>query len=273
MKVTTTLQRFFFMCLMSVNVLWLQAQVAESIPTGHAHNDYAQKKRVPLVDALKKGFVSIEVDVYAYGKNDLKVAHLPFFLASKRNLEQLYFKPLDIWFRNYKKVFRDSTQELILMVDVKSRPDVTYQRLKKLCLKYKTVLSYYDAKEDSIHQKSVRIVVSGKRPVNLILEDSISYLFLDGRLHDMKNAKISPKLVPRVSMSYPFKWKGKGEIPVEELVQLQKYVQDIHAYGAKVRFWGMPENEELWTRFLQEGVDWMNIDNLGRYQDYLEKTD
>ncbi|MCH2044295.1 MAG: hypothetical protein MK212_09120 [Saprospiraceae bacterium] len=255
-----------------MNFLCIQAQVTKSVSTGHAHNDYAQKRRIPLVDALKKGFVSIEVDVYAYGKNDLKVAHLPFFLASKRNLEQLYFKPLEIWLRNYQKIFQDSTQELILMVDVKSRPDVTYQRLKKLCLKYKTMLSYYDAKEDSVYQKSIRIVVSGKRPVNLILQDSISYLFLDGRLQDMKNAEISPKLVPRVSMSYPFRWKGKGEIPAEELVQLRQYVQEIHTYGAKVRFWAMPENEELWTLFLQEGVDWMNIDDLDRYRQYLEKT-
>lgn len=69
------------------------AEVVPVVPLrrAHAHNDYEHKR--PLLDALDRGFCSVEADVFL-NNGKLLVAHLPFFLRAERTLEALYLDPL-----------------------------------------------------------------------------------------------------------------------------------------------------------------------------------
>lgn len=86
----------------------------------HAHNDYLHKR--PLIDALSKGYTSVEADVYLVG-NDLLVAHDPQAVTPERTLESLYLDPLEQ--RVVAKggaVYPGSDEYLTLLVDIKSDP-------------------------------------------------------------------------------------------------------------------------------------------------------
>ncbi|MCP4442454.1 MAG: hypothetical protein GY810_26400 [Aureispira sp.] len=73
-----------------------------------------------------------------------------------------------------------------------------------------------------------------------------------------------------MSASYgsQFKWRGKGNIPIEQLKKLKGIVQRAHADNRRVRFWAMPNNEKVWQTFLDAGVDWMNVDDIKKFKKF-----
>src|SRR5207237_5482180 len=57
----------------------------------HAHNDYQHRR--PLLDALDRGFCSVEADIFLV-EGELLVGHTRFDLRRGRTLEKLYMRPL-----------------------------------------------------------------------------------------------------------------------------------------------------------------------------------
>ncbi|WMX16475.1 hypothetical protein [Aureispira sp. CCB-E] len=250
-------------------------QVAKALPNGHAHNDY-EKKWPAFKTALSKGFVSLEIDVFPY-KNQLKVAHIDFFLNVAPELEALYFKPLEEWLSKKGKLFEDSTQRLIFMIDIKRSSSKSYALLRTLCMRYKHLITHYYPDKDSVSYGVLDILLSGNKPYEQVLRDSVRYMLIDGGLEDINDSIRTAAIAPRVSGRYAsvFSWRGKGEMPHKELTRLRKIVATAHADNRKVRFWGMPNKPVVWKLLLDEGVDWMNVDALEAYrlfyQEYQQK--
>lgn len=250
-------------------------QVTSALPNGHAHNDY-EKAWPALTTALSKGFVSIEIDVFPY-QNTLKVAHIGFLLGTAPDIETLYFKPLEAWLAQHQKLFVDSKQQLTFMIDIKQDAPTAYALLRKLCERYKHLIQHTYPKQDSVSPGVLNILLSGNKPYKQVLNDSVRYMLIDGGLGEVNDSIRTADIAPRVSARYGslFTWKGKGEMPVNELVRLQKIVATAHADHRTVRFWGMPNKPVVWKLLLDEGVDWMNVDDLEGYrvfyQDYQLK--
>lgn len=258
--------KIFFIIFYIFGVSTLSAQLATSIPSGHAHNDY-EKARTPLIEALKTGFVSIEIDIFPY-KGNLKVAHVPLFLDSAKGLEELYFKPLENWISSHGQVFKNKNQTLIFMLDIKRQSSVAYEQLRTLCQKYEHLLTIHYP--DSVQKGVLQIILSGKKPYELVQNDSVRYMLIDGSLNTIGHSIYNANIAPRVSASYgsQFKWRGKGTMPAKQLEKLHTLVKKAHADGRRIRFWAMPNNEKVWRTFLDAGVDWMNVDKLSKFKKF-----
>lgn len=234
------------------------------IPCGHAHNDYAQGRR-PLYAAVEAGMRSIEIDVYPR-RGKLKVAHLPFFLAGKPDIEELYIRPL----ASDTLLLRNRTQPLILMVDIKRQPEEAHRLLLEIAQRYPQLWQVYGANGDTLQRGRVELLLSGSKPWTAAAGDTARYMRLDAGLGQLGSSDFKADLAPRISMRYPFRWRGKGEMPEEERAQLRAWIEQAHADGRQLRFWAMPQNETVWDFFWKSGVDWLNIDDIQRFKQWWE---
>ena len=77
-------------------------------------------------------------------------------------------------------------------------------------------------------------------------------------------------LMSRASTNYRnyFKWYGEGVIPASEEQKLKELIQKGHDAGRKVRFWGCPNKTEVWEKLLDEGADWINVDDLKGFNEF-----
>ena len=232
------------------------------IANAHAHNDYNHDR--PLFEALENGFMSIEVDVHSYNGKAV-VAHDPDDLGSKPTIDELYFAPLDLLIKqNGGNVYPDVKEQLMLMIDLKEDKDELLKILEDVFVEYDHLIqSSLDPREQ---WKPIKVVISGDPPLKKILYDPTGYFYMDGRVHHL-DERISDYVMPRISMSYRdnFSWRPDGDLPQEELDKLRDIIKRVHARGKKFRLWGHPETEAFWDLLRREGVDWINVDNLTRF--------
>lgn len=102
----------------------------------YAHNDYEHPN--PLFDALNLGFAFIEVDIHLL-QDSLYVSHLrPLFPNHEKTLSKLYLEPLfKLQKLNNGSIYPNTERPLVLMVDIKTEAEATYQKLKNVLLPYK----------------------------------------------------------------------------------------------------------------------------------------
>lgn len=236
-----------------------------TLPNGHSHNDYTREN--PLFDALKYGFTSIEVDVYWY-EGRMVVTHDDKLLDEKPTLQELYLNPLSsIIQNNGGTVFKDDETQLVLMIDLKSEKVSTYQALKAIFMDYTDIIERY--KKDQKIYGPVLVLLSGGPPIDLIEKEEERYFYVDGSVEQW-SLNYPVTLMPRASTNYRsfFKWYGKGEMPAEEEQQLKELIKKAHDAGRKVRFWGCPNTIEVWEKLLNEGADWINVDDLKGFNEF-----
>ncbi|MBL4649960.1 MAG: hypothetical protein JKY03_09525 [Aureispira sp.] len=264
------LQKILLILFINLPFSVIIGQVTDALPNGHAHNDY-DKSWPALTTALSKGFVSIEIDVFLY-QNELKVAHIGFLLGTAPDIETLYFKPLEAWLAQHDKLFLDSTQRLTFMIDIKKDAAGTYVLLRALCERYKHLITSHYPAQDSVSYGVLDILLSGNKPYEQVLNDSVQYMLIDGGLGEINDSIRTAAIAPRVSARYGnlFTWKGTNKMPAEELTRLRKIVATAHGNHRKVRFWAMPNKPVVWKLLLDEGVDWMNVDDLEGYRAFYQ---
>ncbi|MCB9226712.1 MAG: hypothetical protein H6578_06060 [Chitinophagales bacterium] len=258
---------FYILILFFFSFCSIQAQnKAKLIAPLHSHNDYLKDK--PLWDALGNGAHSIEIDVFAYG-NELKIAHIKFALKYRDNLTDFYLKPL-LNLVMQDGYFYDNIP-LILMIDFKNNRDTSLNLLLQKIEPYKDYFTFYH--NDSVYNRPLQLLISGGGfSYDAVKNMDSIYVFLDGSVHNCES-DFPDKLVPRGSANYNsnFKWKGKGEMPEDELNKLREMISKAKSCGKELRFYAMPHNENIWTKFLDEGVYWMNIDNNYHFKRFYEK--
>ena len=235
------------------------------LANGYAHNDYWHKR--PLFDALDKGFIYVEADVFL--KNDkLVVAH--YFLSKKnKSLEDLYLNPLYNYVEANKKGEHWSHDyPITLMIDIKSGAKKTYEVLTILLDKYKSILSEYNNGE--IITRNVTIVLTGHKPTDFLAKNNIRFVFLDDNLKDLGKDSCN-YLYKTASCKYKslIEWKGRGPISDNDRLRLETYVTKAHLQGKKVRLWASPENKAVWAELLKCNVDLINTDKLNTLRNFL----
>jgi hypothetical protein len=261
-------------CVLLVGAVWgeekesakrADPRLGSPLPRAHAHNDYHHDR--PLLDALERGFCSVEADIYLVGDN-LMVGHSRLELRKGRTLQNLYLDPLARLARKNKNRIYADGPTITLLVDIKTDGVRVYARLREVLAEYQDMLSY--VKEGEYHKGAVQIVISGDRPRQEIAADKTRYVGIDGRLGDL-DSKDPAHLVPLISdrWSSHFKWRGQGEFPQAEREKLESIVRRAHAAGRRVRFWATPENPAVWRELDRVGVDHINTDKLDELREYL----
>jgi glycerophosphoryl diester phosphodiesterase len=242
------------------------AALAEKpLPNAHAHNDYWHER--PLLDALDRGFSSVEADIFVIdGK--LLVGHARGELKSERTLETLYLKPLTRRAKENGGQVHKGGERFFLLVDIKSDAQAALAHLNEVLSHFEEMLTVVDSGE--VRQGAVTVVISGNRPTAELQRATLRYAGIDGRLSDL-NSELPSHLMPMISDNWTshFRWRGDGEMPAEERRKLRETVEIVHAAGRVVRFWGTPENEAVWRELRAAGVDLIGTDQLDRLATFL----
>ena len=257
-----------FVCIVCVLITMGAVAQTAMLPNAFSHNDYRRKR--PLLDALNHGFRYVEADIYLR-KGKLIVAHILPRLKMKRTLESLYLQPLLEYAQTNKNPDNTNNCPLTLMIDIKSDADNTYKALLVLLEKYKPILSRYNS--NGMIPGNVTIVISGHKPSELISNMDSGYVFMDDNLQQIA-AYSCTELYPIASCKYSrlLKWKGKGAMPLADILRLKFYVARAHRLGRKVRLWASPENKTVWNELLKYDVDLINTYRLTSLRVFLTGT-
>ena len=238
------------------------------LPHAHSHNDYERKR--PLKDALNHGFTSIEADVlYIYGR--LIVGHnMPDRrYHGLKTLSRQYLRPLyRTWKRNDGEIYPGYEGDFYLWIDIKFEPEQTYMRLREILIHFKDMLNYYE--NGNFHKGKVTVILSGARPFDLLLNDSLQLMTLDGRPSDLEKNYPS-ELMPFISERAD-KISGTtdpAEMDQAVLDKVKMHFEACHAQGKKTRLWATPEDDKIYGLLLQLGADLINTDKLSKLRKFL----
>jgi hypothetical protein len=242
---------------------------AEPLENAHAHNDYWHER--PLIDALDRGFTSVEADIFlADGK--LLVGHELAELNPERTLESLYLAPLASRVReNGGRVYPDG-RRFCLLIDIKTDADEAYRQLQPLLSKYADMLTTVE--HGQVRDGAVMVVLPGNRPIDALSTSATRHTGLDGRLDDLES-ELPAHLMPMISDSWPahFAWRGDGPMPPAERAKLREIVRKAHEARRIVRFWATPEKEAVWRELQAAGVDLIGTDQLDRLAAFLRSSE
>jgi hypothetical protein len=241
------------------------AHSAELLASAHAHNDYWHER--PLLDALDRGFTSVEADIFEVG-GKLLVGHARGELKPERTLESLYLEPLAQRVKENGGRVQKGGERFFLLVDIKSDAQVAFAPVQKVLAKYADILTVVDQGE--VKQGPVTVVISGNRPIAELESAMMRYAGIDGRLSDL-NSDRPAHLMPMISDNWTshFTWRGDSEMPAEERRKLREIVDKVHNAGRVVRFWATPETQAMWRELRSAGVDLIGTDQIDRLATFL----
>ncbi|WP_422082464.1 alkaline phosphatase [Ulvibacterium sp.] len=230
--------------LLCISIIPLVAQPIDRVKI-HSHNDYAQK--VPFWSAYANGLNSIEVDIFL-GNDRLYVTHAESEILEDRTLENLYLQPL----QKAMNLKLGEPQGLQLLIDIKSEPHATLEKLISILENYPTLTG----------NRQISIVISGNRPKVNAYMDYPHYIRFDyQQLEDVPKAEIWNKIA---LISLNFKrfspWNGKGRLTADDHKKVKAVIDKAHSYGKPFRFWGAPDSKTAWKAFNDMGVDFINTD-------------
>eukprot|EP01136_Pigoraptor_vietnamica_P023457 Opistho-1_new@75568 len=220
----------------------------------HSHNDYTHAK--PLLEAYAYGADEIEVDIFLIG-DSLIVAHSKKDQNLTRTINTLYFDQLAEWAKEDAKRGVKTNYGFKLMIDLKDDWNLMYPILRKEIEKYGLLFNVDQNKN------AIPIVISGNRPADSLFHTFPNWMYFDG----LPNISYAKKDLERVSMiSANFakysKWKGVGEIPAEDKIELKKVIDEAHRLNKPMRFWGAPDHQNCWQQLVNLGVDIINTDQI-----------
>jgi hypothetical protein len=242
---------------------------AKSLRHAHAHNDYYHTR--PLLDALDRGFNSVETDVFLVD-GELLVGHDRHELRPERSLRKLYLEPLKLRVEKHGGYVHKQGEKFFL-IDIKDNADGTREALGKLLGEYSSMVGRDESDKDA-PMPAVTVVLSGAEPRRGIVVDNVRLAGADGRLSDL-DSNISAAEMPVISDHWGqhFGWLGINTLPEEQGVRLREVTRKAHESGRVVRFWATLDSEHLWGTLLDNGVDLLNTDDLDRLARFLEIRD
>jgi hypothetical protein len=227
-----------------------------STANAHSHNDYEQP--TPFWTAYHEGFGSIEADIFL--QNDsLLVAHDLKGLSLGRTLKKYYLDPLDSCIKkNAGYVYADHKKTLQLLIDVKTIAVPTLNKLIEVLGKYPNLTN----------AKTLSIVISGNRPDPISFETYPKYIQFDGVL----SVNYSAAALDKISMlsDYVGYYVKGQEITNEEIKNLTLAISKAHLLKKTVRFWATPDKPDVWKKFMDLKVDFINTDHINALADYLK---
>ena len=233
----------------------------------HAHNDYRHPR--PLLDALERGFTSVEADIYLV-EGKLLVGHARAELRPERTLEALYLDPLLRRVRAGGGRVFPGGGGFTLLIDVKTEAGPTWAALERVLERFAEMLTVYRGR--TVQPGAVTAIVSGERARADMEAMPVRYAGLDGRLEDL-DSDAPASLIPLISDSWArrFRWDGLGPLPEAERADLRRIVERAHAAGRRIRLWAAPDRKEAWEALYRAGVDLINTDDLDGLAAFLHQ--
>ena len=207
-------------CLLTIFTSPAFAQAIVPLPA-HSQTDYEQTRA--LFSALQLRYASVEADVYLIN-GELLVGNNSDDLMVGRTLGNLYLEPLRLLsMRNGGQIYSETTTPLILLVDIKTEADATYQQLERVLGPYERILTRFTP--SSTEPGAVTVIVSGNRPRELMEQQEERFSAYDGRLSDLTSGSVNPNFMPMISNDWGalFEWRGAGEMPAEERQRLNTF--------------------------------------------------
>jgi len=250
-----------------LGVLGATAAGTAPLPGAHAHNDYLHAR--PLLDALDRGFCSVEADIYLV-EGKLLVAHNRKDVKPERTLSALYLDPLrDRVKRNGGRVF-PSGPEFTLLIDFKTDWHTIYPVLRTTLTDYPDLLSTF--RDGAKQSNAITVILTGNRAKEMFAGENVRFAAYDGTLADL-DTSAPADLIPWISANWAptFAWRGQGVLPEAEAARLKEIVAKAHAKGRRVRFWGAPDHAAFWQAMRDAGVDLINTDDLSGVEDFLRR--
>jgi alkaline phosphatase len=226
-----------------------------------AHNDYVQPVPFYKAHSLQVGFM--EADVFLVG-NELMVAHHSFEIRAGKTLQSLYLKPLKKEIdKNKGSVYKNSTQSLTLMIDLKTEGVSTLS----------TLVSILKSFPELTGCRTLQIMISGNVPDPQTWNEYPSFIFFDGRLHITYSAD-QLKRVSMISTSFRdhCSWDGSGKLPDEDQVKIKSMMRVVHKKGKPIRFWATPDFERAWAELMKLKLDVIVTDNVTGLADFLKNN-
>lgn len=232
----------------------------------HSHNDYEQ--RVPFYQAYAQEIFSIEADIFSQN-GQLLVAHNKEDLPTAPSIETLYIEPLVRLFSQHEgRAWKASQHKMQLLIDLKTPVEET------LPLLVQSLSKYPDVFDPAVNPMAVRIVISGNRPAPASFHQYPSFIFFDGE-PDITYTDDQLKRIGLISASFAnySEWNGKGSLIASEKAAVQKVIDEAHAQGKMIRFWGSPDYITAWSTFHAMGVDIINTDRIEACADFFRDFD
>ncbi|HEY0966282.1 MAG TPA: phosphatidylinositol-specific phospholipase C/glycerophosphodiester phosphodiesterase family protein [Opitutaceae bacterium] len=242
------------------------AAAANAAPILHSHNDYERAR--PLGEALEHRAGSVEADIYLV-EGRLLVAHDREDVRSERTLQTLYLDPLRERARRHGgRVYADSTEPLILLVDIKSEAGATYAALAAVLAGYAGLLSRFEGARSV--PGAVTVIVSGNRDRAALESARVRHAAMDGRGTDLGGGSPA-SLIPLVSDNWStfFTWRGEGPMPGDQRRRLHELSATAKREGRLLRFWNTPDLPAVWAELLAAGIPVMGTDDLAGLRRYL----
>jgi alkaline phosphatase len=239
----------FLFCAITVS-----AQKRE-LPSMHSHNDYQQN--TPFWLAFTAGATSIEIDVI-FQDEKLYVAHGLEEIHAERVIEKMYFDPLRDLRTNDHPV-----HQVKLLVDFKTEAYSTMKKLLEITGNYPALFNDSDS--------SLKLIISGNRPKQSDYSNYPSFILFDGR--DPKEVSLAGGekigLISRNVNDFT-RWRGFGEFPEADSIKLVSFISDCHAQNRKVRLWATKDNEQVYGKLIELGVDLINTDRPFQLRQFLD---
>lgn len=239
----------FCICVCCLNQ-GLKAQTYTSAEV-FAHNDYVRAR--PFYTAYNLGVGYIEADVFLQD-GELMVAHHKHEIASGRDLETLYLKPLSGEIsRNGGSAYKNQESDLTLMIDLKTEGVSTLSALVKLVNGFPALTSC----------RTLQILVSGNVPDPDTWKDYPSFIYFDGRpaisYNDWQLKRIG--LISTGFGSHS-KWDGRSKLTDADRKKIVELVTAAHQHGKKFRFWATPDFPEAWKELMALKMDVIVTDDV-----------
>jgi len=244
---------------------WFAHAAEPRAPLAHAHNDYEHPR--PLLDALARGFDSVEADVWLVD-GELLVAHDRRDVRPGRDLRTLYLEPLRARVRAGGGAVHPGRMDFVLLVDVKSTAAPTYVAVAAALADYAEILTeFVDGREI---RRAVTVILSGNRDEVALRAAPRRWVAMDGRRAHL-DSESPATLIPWISENWRTfsPWQWTGPMPEEVRRNLRDWVARAHARGRRLRFWNVPDTPAAWSELRSAGVDVIGTDDLAGLQAFL----
>jgi alkaline phosphatase len=211
--------------------------------------------------AYDQGFGSIEADIFLRN-SDLIVAHDQNELKYNRSFKKLYLENIDSSLRkNRGYPYKDSSRNLQLLIDIKTDSVETLEKLIALLEQFPAL----------IHNHHIFLVITGNRPNPDSFSHYPDFIWFDGVLSgSYTQDQLSRIKVLSDDFHHFSRWRGDGQIPVEDSDRLATFITRAHQDGILVRFWNAPDFNNAWTQFIKLHVDYINTDHIDALAEFLQ---
>jgi hypothetical protein len=252
---------------------------------------------VPFYSGLSYGAISTEADVWLIN-GTLYVGHELSALTPQRTFESLYLEPIVDTLHRQNPVTRfvttptrngvfdaSSGQTLYLFVDLKTAGPETWPAVLSALspLLKENYLSTYDG--TTFKSGPVTVIGTGNTPLSAIQSAPLSssnprYAFYDAPLPLLSStfSNLTRFDSPIASTNFDAQFgKVAGSMNSTQLELLRKQVSAAHEKGIKTRYWNQPDwpirtRNTVWKTLVDEGVDFINADDLAGAAGFWEGT-